>query len=157
MLVFTQPLCHRKDVTQCQFLSGIKLVWIKSFLLDWLPNRRWRAQFARLLNHSLMSGRLDGFMPFPRALEQTVSFRIWTLVDDFISYDDTHNVKRASFNQFLMFMSMWIIIIVRQFVFCFSFEVWKFRSGYIFEQHDFPQVISHCLRSLSHESPSFSM
>ena len=29
--VFTQPLHHGQDVTQGQFLSGIKLVWIQSF------------------------------------------------------------------------------------------------------------------------------
>ena len=28
--VFTQPLHHGQDVTQGQFLSGLKLVWIQS-------------------------------------------------------------------------------------------------------------------------------
>ena len=33
--VFAQPLCHRLDVTQGQFLGGVKLVWIQNFL-SWL-------------------------------------------------------------------------------------------------------------------------
>ena len=29
--IFTQPLCHRQNMTQSQFLTGVKLVWIQSF------------------------------------------------------------------------------------------------------------------------------
>ena len=31
--VFTQLFCYEQDVTQAQFLSGVQLVWIQSFLL----------------------------------------------------------------------------------------------------------------------------
>ena len=37
--VFTQTLCYRQDVTQGQFLSGVKLVWIQSFPV--FPTGSW--------------------------------------------------------------------------------------------------------------------
>ena len=29
--IFTQPLRHKQNMTQSQFLSGVKLVWIQKF------------------------------------------------------------------------------------------------------------------------------
>ena len=46
--VFTQPLRYVEDVTEGQFLSSVKLIWIQHFLLlDWLPNQL-RSVFQRL-------------------------------------------------------------------------------------------------------------
>ena len=54
------------------------------------------------LPNCLLIGRLgeDGFMPFPKPLvwskTQTASSRIWTQIDDSISYNSNHYVKYAT-------------------------------------------------------------
>ena len=37
--VFTQPRHLEQGVTQAQFFSWVLLIWIKIFLLDWLPEQ----------------------------------------------------------------------------------------------------------------------
>ena len=58
------------DVTQGQFLRGVKLVWIQSFpphvVVVWS-----RAKESNLPNYLVIgSGGTDGFMPFPRVFVQ---------------------------------------------------------------------------------------
>ena len=79
---------HERIVTQGQFLHGLRLVWIQSFLLlDWLLHYLPKAE-----------ERTVKFTSFPRVLAlceiQMVSSRIWTPVTDSISYDDNHYTKR---------------------------------------------------------------
>ena len=98
--VFTQPLHYKQDVTQGQFLSGVKLIWIQS---DPSP----RLVPVSMLKVSLSCyvptdrRRKDGFLPFRRTLakseRRTVTSRIWTRVVDSISYDHNHSATSTSF------------------------------------------------------------
>ena len=79
--LFTQPLIHGQDMTQCQFSSEVPLVWIIfSFSLTGCCTKAKEASLPYYL--SIAGGRWDEFVPFPRALVwremQTPSSRIWT-------------------------------------------------------------------------------
>ena len=69
MNVFTQPLCHEKDVTQGQFLSRVKLVQIQLLFYT-----------GGLTEPSLpyWVGKTDEYMPFSKALAQSESQTIKT-------------------------------------------------------------------------------
>ena len=80
-------------VWHSQFSSGVKLVGIQcSFSLTrCLTNYKKKSS----LTHYLLIARekrIDGFIPFSKTLArretQTASSRIWTLVEDSISYND---------------------------------------------------------------------
>ena len=76
-------------MTQGQFLSGVKLIWIQFsfFLISYLTKALKKIQFA-------LFGRRNRFMPFLWALVQsemeTASSRIWTWDTNSISYVDNH-------------------------------------------------------------------
>ena len=90
--VFAQPLHHKQDMTKDHFLTGVQLVWIPSFsLLDLVHSSARESSLFYYL--SIVGGRTDVFMPFPRELAlsemQAASSRVWTLVTNFIFYDDS--------------------------------------------------------------------
>ena len=96
----TPPL--GQDMTQGQFLSGVKQVWIQAEELSlpyYLP---------------MAGGRIIGFIPFPRVLVlcemPSVSSRIWTRVVVSISYDDNHYTTGTSYIYFSLSLSLYLSI-----------------------------------------------
>ena len=89
MKVFTQPLCHRQDVTQGQFLNGVKLVWIQCFP-SWLIALTRRKKPVCLTNWFMLVSRTLAWNEM-----QTALFRIWTLATDSISYNKNCYTKCA--------------------------------------------------------------
>ena len=67
MYVYTEALYNEQDVTQYQFLSGVKLVWIQSFPSLWLVLLPKLKKPSLTYYLSIAGERTDGFMPFLRA------------------------------------------------------------------------------------------
>ena len=81
-----------------QFLNIVLLAWIQSF-----PSPRLVAKVKETklpYNLHIAGDRRDGFVPFAivsaQRETQRASYRIWTLVTDFISYGDNCSAKRTS-------------------------------------------------------------
>ena len=90
--------------TGCDLKSifrGVKLVWSKSFPFPILLALPGLKEPSLSNNLSVFRWKTDGFMPFLKVLSTskilTALSRIWTQVTDFISYDDNHYAKCASF------------------------------------------------------------
>ena len=114
--VFTQTLCHEQDVTQGQFLSGVKLVWISfSLLFHWL-----RTQSALLFKNSWGKER------WIHTFSQLAFSRIWTLVADFFSYY-VYYAKFAS-----IFVVDQQIILILSFFFAKIMKLTHLKDVYLF-------------------------
>ena len=66
--VFTQPLRHREDATQGQFLSRVRLVWIQSFSSRQTVVPKLKSSVRPTIYPKLGEDRRDGFMTFPMIL-----------------------------------------------------------------------------------------
>ena len=94
--IYTHPTPpHQQDMTEGQFLSGVKWVWNQSFpspRLIAIP--RLKSPVSSAYYFPIAEEIIFGCIPFLRVLVlcemQTDSSRIWTLFTTFISYDYNH-------------------------------------------------------------------
>ena len=106
--VFNQPFHHGQKVIQDSFFERLEfsfLFWVVGIQFSFLGG--WNSVFVKAKESlqpdylSIAKGRTDGVMSFSRALVQseiqTAFSRIWTCIDNSISYDDNSYTKSASF------------------------------------------------------------
>ena len=88
--VFTQPLCHKQDVTEGYFQMEYSWFELIVFLLYWSPNQGYRRKYALLFICSL-SGREEKMVSY---LNAKWNAKIWTRVDGSISNEDICDTMR---------------------------------------------------------------
>ena len=106
--VFTRPFGYGLNVTQGQFLSGVKLVSIQSFpspmLVAWTRRKNLVCTTFFSIAGDGVERRTNGFMPFLRVLAQSetqkASSRVWTRVTDSTFNDNNRFAKHVFFLPF---------------------------------------------------------
>ena len=117
-------------MTQGQFLSGFKQVWIQSFPS---PRLVTSPRLKNLKNYlPIAGGRIIGFIPFSRVLVlcemKSVSSRISTRIAVSISYDDNHYTTGTSWKVHIIRINIYLFI---QFWIYQSISFWLFLSIYL--------------------------
>ena len=102
--VFTQPLRKEMDAIPGPFISGVQLIWHRSFLSP-------RPIAIPRLKNPVFSERIVGFIHFlrelPRSETQTALSKIWTRVTNFISYDDNRFIASTTFLSDIYLLLLW--------------------------------------------------